>query len=398
MCRVTKEVSATKFDASAAFLSMECPTAGFKNLSLSVPKAIETPCTPEAPMKHKVMHFSENAVDINSESEPSAKQPEKKYHYKIGSVIREGCYGEIRYATRVGETGADKADVAIKVFDLKRIKKFTKNLPNPTADSPLREIEIQQLFSPEETHIVPILDTLESDSSVCIVLPLYTGGDLLDVVENSPFGRLPIAQVKEMFHQVLQGMDRLHSVYGVAHRDLSIENVFFQKEDETYAVGDFGLSFQVPKDPVSNKFLPTLWKNSVNISGKEGYIAPELWEIAHYEEKGRQETIDLFAIDVWALGIILFMALTGAAPMKRAVESDSYYQLLCKEKRIHDLVGDVKTFLTDEKESEEQMQKEEKDVMSALEMIQWILTPDPKLRPNVQDLLQHEWFSSLKDE
>lgn len=338
--------------------------------------------------KQRKLRFSSSSSSSNS----------PPYHYKMGPLLREGGYGEIRFAMKVNEeNNEEEMPVAIKVFQLEKVQNYMRNRKSPSPSSlssssfenPLKEILIQQQFLEidEESHLVTILDILQTNHAIYVILPFYSGGDLLDVLETNDLGRLTVYQAKEMFFQITLGLKCLHQKYGIVHRDLSIENIFYSKEKNLYAIGDFGLSLKLAKEKYDTNTTNRSFQVSsagLTICGKEGYIAPELWALSTISE------INLFAVDVWALGIILFMAITGSSPLKRAVESDPYYQILCLERRLFDLIGDVNAFLTTQ--TTEEMAEEQSELIQGLSLVQEILNPNPLERPTIDEILSNEWF------
>lgn len=86
----------------------------------------------------------------------------------------------------------------------------------------------------------------------------------------------------------------------VAHRDLKLEN-FMMVNNNSWGIMliDFGLSFRWSKDMKSEVSAAEKGK----IIGTPYYIAPEI--LAHdYSEK----------CDIWSLGVILYMLVTGTPP------------------------------------------------------------------------------------
>jgi serine/threonine protein kinase len=87
----------------------------------------------------------------------------------------------------------------------------------------------------------------------------------------------------------------LHS-YGIVHRDLKLENVMMTNDDDTESIPklvDFGLAGI--KGP-NSKF-----KDAV---GTVSYAAPEVLKGHSYDK----------SIDVWSLGIIIYVMLIGYLP------------------------------------------------------------------------------------
>ncbi|CAH0473871.1 unnamed protein product [Peronospora belbahrii] len=115
----------------------------------------------------------------------------------------------------------------------------------------------------------------------------YIGGDLYDYVTAMPGRRLPETEALLYFAQIVKGLCFLHAI-GVAHRDLSLENVLLK--DGHVKICDFGLSAD------ADHF-------SADVVGKFYYMAPEVTQHAVYDPK---------CADMWSLGVILFIMLTGS--------------------------------------------------------------------------------------
>jgi serine/threonine protein kinase len=418
MCRVTKELPTQLTIPTAG--ALDAVEHSLKGLSLAPPNSYQVPSTPEFKKQdlsgNKLIIDSFSSTDgettgcsskcasvcssldddVEVDNKKQMKNNDINYHYQLGHLIREGIYGEIRFANRKDEKKNCEEYVAIKMFNLEKLQKSKSrsSLSSYQTANPLKEIEIQKQFSSidkKDKNLVPILDMIQSTNHLYVVLPFYRNGDLLDVIENNEYGRLPIKQVKEMFSQVCYGVKTLQQSYSIAHRDLSVENIFYDSFNNTYAIGDFGLSYQFP---TSSKAPGLVSVKNLNICGKEGYIAPELWNVGDHDEEDDQ-MIDLFACDIWSLGIILFMSLTGSAPMKRAMNNDPYYHLICNENRLLDLFeSNLDSLLTIEEEddNEEAEEMEKKEIVKGLQLIQSILVSDPFQRPTIDELLANEWL------
>jgi serine/threonine-protein kinase NIM1 len=94
---------------------------------------------------------------------------------------------------------------------------------------------------------------------------------------------------------VASGLSYLHQL-GMIHRDLKAENVFFTGVDRV-VVGDFGFATRVDS---TEQHLNTF-------CGSPPYAAPELFVDDHYLGP---------AVDIWALGVLLYFLVTGSMPFR----------------------------------------------------------------------------------
>merc|ERR1719210_1113749 len=94
--------------------------------------------------------------------------------------------------------------------------------------------------------------------------------------------------------QMLLAIVYLHKCE-IAHRDLKLENFLFQKKETDYVkLIDFGLSKFVNKDI-----------NMTQAYGTLGYMAPEVLSRSYTK-----------LADMWSLGVIVYMMLTGSPLFK----------------------------------------------------------------------------------
>ncbi|KAE8877133.1 hypothetical protein PF007_g29696 [Phytophthora fragariae] len=101
--------------------------------------------------------------------------------------------------------------------------------------------------------------------------------------------------------QIFHGVDYLHRVLGIAHRDLSLENVLLR--DGECKISDFGLS------------VAATARCKARV-GKAYYMAPEV--VAG-------KTYDPVKADIWSLGIMWFILLTGSPLVSIASERNKAF-------------------------------------------------------------------------
>ena len=128
---------------------------------------------------------------------------------------------------------------------------------------------------------------------VVFIMEFLEGGELLDKVEKAT--KFSEQQARIYFKQIVEAMNYCHK-NNLIHRDLKLENVLLTNlNTDQIKIVDFGIA------GVASKF------NVENIdSGSLRYMSPEV-----VSSKAKQLTS---AIDIWAMGVILFVMLVGDFP------------------------------------------------------------------------------------
>lgn len=192
-------------------------------------------------------------------------------------VVGSGMSGPVQLAT--GKSDGQKYAV----------KSFKKAGLSARRRSELKS-EVEIYISLDHPHIARLESVFETDEDIHLVMEFMEGGELYD--------RLAAIKVYSeeraaaTAHQMLLAVAYLHA-HQVAHRDLKLENFLYErKEDEHLKLIDFGFA----------KF----WDRGARMSqacGSVHYVAPEV--LRHcYTEKA----------DMWSLGVITYMLLTGSPP------------------------------------------------------------------------------------
>ena len=208
--------------------------------------------------------------DVNND-QPSLRI--LKAYYKINKVIGQGAFGTVFKAFEL----CSGRRVAIKQI---KIDSNNKNLV-------LKEIEV--LKKVEHPNIVKYYNFLKEDNYIFIIMEFLEGGTLREYIkENSNNITEDIS--REIIKQIFNALSYLHYSCDVCHRDIKPENIMFSEKNNISSIKllDFGLS--------SDSFESKL---RLHNCGTLIYMAPEQISGVIYSK----------AVDVWSVGIILYMLL-----------------------------------------------------------------------------------------
>lgn len=145
-------------------------------------------------------------------------------------------------------------------------------------------------------NIVAVYDAGEDDSKAFIVMELVAGETLHERILRGP---LDVAAARSVGREVLDALGAAHAK-GVLHRDIKPANVLLTAEGQA-KVADFGIAKAVhPSPDGSNETTMNM------VLGTPSYLAPE-------RAQGEPATV---RSDLWAVGVLLYEALTGAKPFE----------------------------------------------------------------------------------
>eukprot|EP00043_Microstomoeca_roanoka_P013660 m.134043 g.134043 ORF g.134043 m.134043 type:complete len:479 (-) comp15814_c1_seq1:495-1931(-) len=258
--------------------------------------------------------------------------------YKFGQELGTGNFAVVRLV----EQRATKQKYACKVIN--------KALCSGKED--MIETEINVLKKVKHKYIVGMHECFDTQDKLYLVLDYVSGGELFDrIVEEGNFTEADASRITK---QMTEAIQYLHE-QGIVHRDLKPENLLFRDRSATsdILVTDFGLA-KLLNDNVALK----------TACGTPNYVAPEILMQRGY---GKQ-------VDVWSLGVILFILLCGYPPFYD--ESDAVlFELIMKGR-----------FDFDERYWKD-ISKEAKHLISNM------LVVDPVKRYDTYQVLEHPWIT-----
>lgn len=221
--------------------------------------------------------------------------------YKIVRPIGVGGMGEVYE----GENVRINRRVAIKVL-------HSSAAQNKDAVARF-EREAQAAGRIGSDHILEILDLGTLDGGEHFIVMEYLDGETLGArIERC--GRLAPVQALPLIRQALVGLKAAHGA-GIIHRDLKPDNLFILREKagthDFVKIIDFGISkFHAIGGDMS-------MTRTGAVMGTPYYMSPE-------QAKGSRD-IDVRS-DVYAMGVILYEALSGAKPF----DAETFNELLFK--------------------------------------------------------------------
>ena len=220
----------------------------------------------------------------------------------------------------------------------------------------LRE-EVFIMCKLDHPNIVRLEEVYETDSEIYLVQELCLGGELFDRLDEQPDYHYTEAACARLVKQMLSAVRYLHSK-GITHRDLKLENFLFssKSDDSELKMIDFGLS----KHFVSGEILTAP-------VGTPYTVAPEVIA-GSYDEQ----------CDVWAIGVIAFLLLSGDPPFGGCGGPESMT-------RVRDNILSCK-YAFEPQDIWEHVSEKGKD------FIRHMLVLDPKKRPTAKDAQKDPWL------
>ena len=272
--------------------------------------------------------------------------PQKSHNlrqrYKFsGKVIGAGNFGKIMLA----ENKFHGQQVAIKFISKESVRDQMHEI--------IREVQILQ--SLDHPNIVKYHETYEDEKYIYLIMEYCDGGELFEAIMNkaNELVQFTEEEAKGMMRKLLHAISHCHS-NGIAHRDIKPENILFSKKGVSGEIKliDFGLA------TTSNK-----GNDLKTIVGTPYYLAPEVLR-GHYT----------FSCDVWSLGVLLYILLSGYLPFGGESTQEVLYKV---------------TAFTEPSFSNQVWQNISP---AAKDLIYQMLRPDPKDRITAAQALNTTWF------
>jgi serine/threonine protein kinase len=258
---------------------------------------------------------------VTSESPPPSEQVQRRPAYLLHRdlVIGKGSYGQVCIASRGESEGhtngrsGKRKKFACKCVMLRNDPKYISKLQEEV--NVLRELR-------GHDNVIRLYDVFCVDNELFIITELGRGGDLFHLLTTHPKHGVteayagkstrmyktnsneydPILTIVFFINpptaktvvEMLSSVAFLHS-RNICHRDLKLENWVLESGKDVWSplkLIDFGLS---------THFAPG--QRLSRVVGSSYYVAPEVLKKSYTE-----------ACDLWSLGVIVYMLLSGAPP------------------------------------------------------------------------------------
>lgn len=209
-------------------------------------------------------------------------------YYEILSTRASGSFGTVK----VGKYIITGKQVAIKIVYKDRLDKQAVSY---------LESEISCLKLIKHTNVIKLYDLYESPTKLYLVMELGDGDLYQHIMDHYKLLGMPEDSVKYYFGQITSAIIYCHDIK-IVHRDLKPQNIIIFKSLNVVKLADFGFSKQYK----TGEYLKTT-------CGSMPYTAPEILMGELYDPK---------VSDVWSLGVILFIMLTGQVPFDHVNQSE----------------------------------------------------------------------------
>ncbi|CAI2367835.1 unnamed protein product [Moneuplotes crassus] len=218
-------------------------------------------------------------------------------NWNILRLLGKGGFGEVFLAQH--KTEGNKA----------ALKLIPRNEDEYSEESAAHEVNIMKCLNHSN-----VINLIEYDDKAYYIRPngnskpvyslameVASGGELFDFIAETGYFSENVARY--YFHQMCDALEHMHN-NGISHRDLKPENILLDK-DFNIKIADFGLA--------------SLKNQNDSFKGSGNYMAPEILLSQKYSGK---------CVDLFALGVILFVMVSKTPPFRKASHKDKQYILI----------------------------------------------------------------------
>ena len=247
-----------------------------------------------------------NENNIIEKKNLNKKECEYIFDYEIKEKIGEGAFSKVKLGIHI----PTKKEVAIKIIPKLKLTKQDKIRLK-------REIKI--LHHLNHQNIIKIYEIKEDKNNFYLIMEYYSEGDLYKFLSKN--NKLNEEDASIIFFQIVNGVEYLHNNF-ICHRDLKPENILIDKKKNLKII-DYNLS---------NFFLESNGCILKTPCGSPYYAAPEMIKNKSYNAK---------TVDIWSIGIILYVLLCGFLPFEDKNTRRLYQKIINGKVFIPNYLSDI---------------------------------------------------------
>ena len=210
-------------------------------------------------------------------------------------------------------------------------------------------------------NIINLKDIYENSKNIYLITEFCNGGDLLTFLINKRRDNSTISEklAAKIIKKIAEGIKYLN-VFGIVHRDIKPENIMFGNKNDikSLKIIDLGVCQTLSYGELAT--LPI---------GTNGYISPEIYLHHSYS----------FKVDIWSLGVILYLLITGEILPFDDENMDSH------------IIG-KKVIYTHHEYPTQYFGNRSKGLIN---LIDKMLEKDDKKRININELMKNKWFEII---
>jgi len=262
--------------------------------------------------------------------------PSTSADYTPVSLLGQSAYGEVVLAN----TKQGKKVVLKKINRLKMNKTLIAN-------------EVYAATTLKHPGVVKVHDVFRESIYTYIVLEYLKGVDLFKYLSARNFTPMKEKEARPLFRQLVDAILYCHA-RKIAHRDIKLENIMYDKKKNRVKIIDFGLS-----ERIESGKLCDLW------CGSQDYVCPEIIKKTPYNG---------YAADVWSLGTILYIMVYGELPfgfdmrVKCVSDGEEHPDIHFADDRNPNVISD-----------------------NCKDLISSMLAVDPAKRISMEEVAKHRW-------
>ena len=235
----------------------------------------------EIPLEdNDIQYLKQNEIIFFTFDSSSFKSSNHLNQYKFIRWIKSGGYGQVFLSKHV----YTNKEYAIKQID-------TTEFSNQDLYNISREHLI--LRSMQHKNVIRCYDSFAHNNKFYTVMDFAEGGELTYLLKEK--GTLTEDEAKKIFKQIYEAVCYIHS-QNIIHRDLKPNNILFLDKERTHIVIiDFGISGMANGNQ----------REKIK-AGTTSFLPPEMASGEEYSSNPK--------LDIWAMGIILYLMVEGCYP------------------------------------------------------------------------------------